>query len=138
MATCEWAILCDYAFQDSGRKNCLIGIFDRIFVTRVPASHHQAAVVIKLVGEPQERVQIRLAITRPGGDALAEVGGQGQLSDAGTVELSLNLANLPLPDFGIYAINIFVNDALAKTATFTVTRPPQPPQPQPPQLPPQG
>lgn len=138
MATCEWAILCDYAFQDLGRKTCLIGIFDRIFTAQVPATHHQAAVVIKLIGEHHERVHLRLAITRPTGETLAEVGGEGELGDAGTIELGMNLANLPLPDFGIYGINVFVMDVLAKTITFTVTRPPQPPQPQPPQPPLQG
>ncbi|MDR7522213.1 MAG: hypothetical protein QN168_07110 [Armatimonadota bacterium] len=138
MATCEWAILCDYAFQDIGRKSCLIGIFDRIFAARVPATHHQAAVVIKLVGNPQERVQIRLAISRPTGETLAEVTGTAQLSDAGTLEQGLNLGNLPLPDFGIYAIKIFLGDAPdpAKMITFTVTRPPQPPSS--PSLPPQA
>lgn len=126
MVTCDWAILCDYAFQDVGRKTCAIGIFDNIFAAGVPATHHNAAVVIKLVGEPQEHVRLRLAITRPTGEALAEVGGEGQLSDAGTIQIMLNLANLPLPDFGIYGINIYAGDALVKIATFTVSRPPQP------------
>ncbi len=126
MVSVEWAVLCDYAFQDAGRKTCIIGIFDRIFAAGVPATHHQAAVVIKLVGEPQERINLRLAISRPTGETLAEVRGEGRLSDTGTEEIKLNLANFPLPDFGIYGINIYVGDTLAKTVTFTVTRPPQP------------
>lgn len=137
MATCEWAILCDYAFQDVGRKTCLIGIFDRIFTARVPATHHQASVVVKLIGEHHEHVRIRLAISRPTGESLAEVTGDGELGDTGTIELGINLRTISLPDFGIYGINVFVNDVLSKTVTFAVIRPPQPPQPQLPQPPPQ-
>lgn len=135
MAQCEWAILCDYAFQDIGRKNCLIGIFDRIIAARVPTTHHQAALVVRLLGEHRERAQVRLAITRPTGETLIEVNGQGDLGDTGSSDLILNIRGLQLPDFGIYGVNVFVNDALTKTITFTVTRPPQPPptQPQPPQ-----
>lgn len=128
MARCEWAILCDYAFQDQGGKMCIIGMFDRIMTNAVPASHHQAAVVLRLVGEPQERVRIRIDVVRPNNDLLGRVEGEGQLADAGTVNLNLGLRGLPLPDFGIYAFNVFVGDQLDKTIGLTVTRPPQQPQ----------
>jgi hypothetical protein len=52
MARCDWAIVCDYAFLDDNRKMCMVGVFDRIFATAVPAVHHQASFVLKLIGEP--------------------------------------------------------------------------------------
>ena len=56
MAECDWAILCDYAFQDIGRKTCLIGVFDRIFALTVPTVLVQAAIGLKLLGTPGEQV----------------------------------------------------------------------------------
>ena len=125
MATCDWALLCDYAFQDVNRKLCVIGIFDRIFVAAVPATQHQAALALKLVGEPRERVQLRLEVVRPTGEVLARIEGGGELGEAGTAEIHLGMAGLPLPDFGIYAFNLYVGDQLARTLGVTVSQPPQ-------------
>ncbi len=125
MATCDWALLCDYAFQDVNRKLCVIGIFDRIFAPAVPATQHQAALALKLVGEPRERVRIRLEVVRPTGEVLARIEGGGELGEAGTAEIHLGMAGLPLPDFGIYAFNLFVGDQLARTLGVTVSQPPQ-------------
>jgi hypothetical protein len=127
MAEIEWAILCDYAFLDAGRKSCLIGVFDRIFTPRVPATHHQAALALKLIGDATEKVALKIEITRPQGGVLVTLGAETQLTDSGTVELQINMAGLQLPDFGLYAFNIYLGDQLAKSVGVTVSTPPQPP-----------
>src|SRR5258708_7624665 len=130
MADCDWVILCDYAFHDIGRKMCLIGIFDKIFVPSVPATHHQAALAVRLVGEPKEKVSFKVEITRPpeaGGGTVANLGGEVELAEAGTGEIQFNMGGLPLPDYGLYAFNVYLGDQLAKTAGFTVARPAQQP-----------
>jgi uncharacterized protein DUF6941 len=124
MATCEWAILCDYAFLDVNRKLCLIGIFDRIAAPAVPATHHQAALALKLVGEPGERVRLRLEAVRPTGETLMRIEGDGELGEGGTAEIHMGMAGLPLPDYGIYAFNLYIGDELARSVALTVTRPP--------------
>ena len=125
MAKCDWAVLCDYAFLDAGRKTCLIGVFDRIFAPAVPTNHHQAALALKLVGEPKEKVQLRVEIVRPTGEILRKIDAEAELGDAGTLEIQLGLPGLPLPDFGIYAFNIYMANELARTVGITVARPPQ-------------
>ncbi len=127
MATCDWAVLCDYAFQDVHRKLCLIGIFDRIFAPAVPTTHHQAAFALKLVGEPKEQVRLRLEVVRPTGEVLARIDGGGELGEGGTAEIHMGMAGLPLPDFGIYAFNLYIGDQLARSLGVTVARTPQPP-----------
>jgi hypothetical protein len=127
MTEIEWAILCDYAFLDVGRKTCLIGTFDRIFTPLVPAHHHQAAIVIKFTGTPGEVVKFKIEVLRPleaGGTSLAALNAETKLGDAGTSEFSANLAGLPLPDYGVYSFNIYVGNAPPKTITFSVVRPP--------------
>jgi hypothetical protein len=125
VATCDWGILCDYAFLDERRKICLIGIFDRIIAPAVPAIHHQAALALKLIGEPREKVQFRVEIIRPTGEVLAKMGGEGELGPSGTAEINMGMAAMPLPDFGIYAFNVYIGEDLAKAIGVTVSRPPQ-------------
>jgi len=129
MAEVEWAILCDYAFQDSARKTCIIGAFDRIYTQVVPAHHHQAALVVKFVGEAQEDISFRVEIVRPSGGTIGTVAGQGKLGDTGTSEFITNIAGLPIPDWGIYSFNIFIDDKKApdekkvpKTVSFVVAK----------------
>lgn len=132
MADVEWAILCDYAFLDAARKHCLIGIFSRLFTPAVPAVHHQAALVIKVSGNPNEEIKFKVQINRPiehGGTTIATFGGSAKCGEDGTVEVSSNIANMPLPDFGDYSFNIYIEENMVKAVPFTVMRPPvQPPQ----------
>jgi hypothetical protein len=129
MAEVDWAILCDYAFQDSGRKACLIGIFDRIFAMAVPAQQHHMALVIRFTGgQPNSKVKFKVEIVRPpdaGGAAMASAGGEAQLGDTGAGEFIVNFAGFPLPDFGPYAVNVHPDEegAQTKMVTFTVQRP---------------
>ena len=125
MADCDWLILCDYSFRDEGKKICLIGAFDRIFAHAVPAMHANMALSFKLVGEPNEVVPFRAQLVRPTGAELAQMGGEARLSDIGTTEINLNIANVQLPDFGAYAFNLYIQEQLAKTALFTVSKPPE-------------
>lgn len=93
----------------------------------VPADHHQAALALKIVGEPNEKVPIRAEITRPTGGVLAKIEGEVLLAGAGAGELQLNIAGLPLPDYGLYGFNIYVADQLSRTAGFNVVHTPQAP-----------
>ena len=120
MAECEWAILCDYAFKDEGRKTCVIGIFDRIFTQAVPSQHHQASLVFKVMGDANEEVEFKVEITRPTGGTLGSIGGKFKTPLAGTVDIIANLQGVPLPDFGLYAFCLYLGGALAKTVGLTV------------------
>ena len=123
MAVCEWAILCDYTFKDERGKICVIGIFDRIVAASVPTTQHQAAIVMKFIGDADEQVKFKVEIVRPTGGLLGTITGESKLGTSGTLEANLNLKELPLPDWGPYAFSIYVNDAPAKPLTFTVDKP---------------
>ena len=120
VAKCDWAIVCDHAFFDEDRKMCMVGVFDRIFAKTVPATHLQAFLVLKLVGEPKEKAKIRVDIVRPTGDVLGKIEGTSELGDDGTSQLKLGIRGLPLPDFGIYAFNIYIAAELDRTIGVTV------------------
>lgn len=129
MADCEWVILCDYAFQDAGRKTCMIGVFDRIYAAKVPAQHHQAALVFKATGDPSESIEFKVEITRPTGGTLGSIGGKIVMPPTGTVDVIANLQGMPLPDNGVYAFALFFNDELKKLVNVTVLEPPVPQKP---------
>ena len=125
MAECDWAILCDYAFLDVGRKMCMIGVFDRVFTASVPSALHHSAVAIKLIGEPGEEINFRVEIIRPTGGQLATMEGTASVPEVGAVEMTVTIAGMPLPDFGLYSLNIHAGTALLKTVGFLVTQPAQ-------------
>lgn len=127
MAECDWAILCDYAFLDVGRKMCMIGAFDRVFAPAVPSALHQSSLAMKLLGNPNETVNFKVEIIRPTGGQLAAFEGSVQVAEAGAAEIQFNIAGLPLPDYGLYSFNIYVENELLKTAGFLVMQPPQAP-----------
>lgn len=133
MAECDWAILCDYAFQDINRKMCIIGAFDRIFTPSVPSVQHQAALAMKFVGQAGEKITFRIEAMRPSGGQLLRFEGNAQLGDTGTAEFQFNIVGLPIPDFGLYNFNIFVGDEPPKAVGFLVMQPPQQPPPNQPQ-----
>jgi hypothetical protein len=128
MAECDWAILCDYAFMDSANKMCMIGVFDRVFAPAVPSALRQSSISMKMLGNPGENLSFRVEISRPSGGQLASVQGALVVPDTGSADVQFNLAELPLPDFGPYSVNVFVNNELSRVATFVVASPPQTPQ----------
>src|ERR1700733_5271011 len=102
MAECDWAILCDYAFLDSNRKQCLIGAFDKIFATNVPSALARASVALKILGNPNEQVNFRLEIMRPTGPQLLAAQGSAVIpAEASTADVQFNLIGVPLPDYGV-------------------------------------
>lgn len=127
MAECDWTILCDYTFLDLNKKVCIIGAFDRIFASAVPTTLHQSALALKLLGNPNENIAFRIEVLRPGGGPLAGVAGNAVLApDSSSVDIQLNFAGLALPDWGVYSVNVYVNEELSRAASFSVIQAPAP------------
>lgn len=125
MAEVEWAMMCDYAFKDSGNKSCLIGIFDRIFSKGVPTALNKASLALKVSGEPKEKAQIKIEIIRPTGGVLATLQADVELGDTGAGEVQAAIQGMPLPDWGVYGFNIYVGEELSpKSVTIAVVEPP--------------
>jgi hypothetical protein len=126
MADVEWAMMCDYAFQDSGRKSCLIGIFDRVFAINVPTVLNRSSLAIKVVGEPKERASIKIEIVRPTGGVLTTLQADVELGDNGAAEMQAAIQGMPLPDWGLYGFNLYIGTELAKAIGITVAKPAAP------------
>ena len=106
----------------------MIGIFDRVFAPRVPGALHQSSLAMRILGQPNETVQFSVEIVRPNGGQLASLQGTIQVGDMGKAEVQFSIAQLSLPDYGLYSFNIYEGQELLKTAGFLVAQPPQPTQ----------
>jgi hypothetical protein len=125
MAECDWMILCDYAFLDVARKICIIGAFDQVFAPAVPTALLQSSIAAKILGDPNENVTFRIEVARPGGGQLANIQGNLVVADSGAAQVQINIAGLPLPDFGPYSVSMYsANNEVMKTISFVVVRPP--------------
>ena len=101
----------------------MIGAFDRIFTPAVPTALHQSSIALKMLGDPGTTLDFRIEVVRPSGGQLASV--QGTLVVAAPdADVQFNIAGLNLPDYGVYSVNVYVDDALSQATAFSVTQPP--------------
>ncbi len=104
-----YLILCD-AHAKVGGKDCLYGVFNRIFVARFPAKHEQCFLAFELWTDPGDHqlgVHIRNTdeqdIVPPLGPLDMRVAEAGQGSGA------IQLRGLPLEKAGIYSFVLLVD-----------------------------
>jgi len=113
------ALLADYANVTAEGKLNILGVFDRINVSALPAVHPQMHLVLRFEAHPMERdrvhnVEIRLH--DPDGRTVFEVKGDvvphGKGGHATASNQILTLNNLQLTKSGGYNFAVFVNDDL--------------------------
>lgn len=126
MARCDWVILCDYAFQDANGKTGMIGVFDHIAAKKVPMNLPTAAMVVRLTGDAGEKVRYKIEMKRPSGENLNEVNGGCEFHRTATISIVLGMANLNIPDYGEYSLEVSIDGKFAKKARFQVSRPASP------------
>lgn len=133
------AILADYANVTADGKLNILGIFDRMNVTNLPAVHPQMNLVLRLEAHSAERdrshpVEIRLH--DPDGQTVFEVKGeivpQGEPGHNISTNQILTLNNLQLGKTGDYTFIVFVNNDLKAEIPLLVefgplSGPPMPP-----------
>ncbi len=107
--TVGYLILCD-AHGKVGGKDCLYGVFNRIFVGNFPATHEQCWLAFELWTTPGEH-QLELAIRdTDGNDVVPKMGPiEMQVSAAGQGSGAVQLRGIPLKKPGIYTFLMSVD-----------------------------
>ena len=104
-----YLILCDGHSKDGG-KDCILGIFNRIFVQRFPAQHEQCFLAFELWTSPgKHELKVKILDT-DGKDVVPELGPlEMQVSQVGQGSGAIQLRGLPLAKQGIFSFVMIVD-----------------------------
>jgi hypothetical protein len=122
-----YLILCD-GHAKVGGKDCILGIFNRIFVQRFPANHEQCFLAFELWTAPgKHELKVKIVDT-DGQDLVPELGPlEMQVSPVGQGSGAIQLRGLPLPKQGIFSFIIIVDgEQIGARDLFVETVPAQP------------
>ena len=113
------AVVADHANVSAEGKLNILGIFDRIVVSSLPAVHPQMHLVLRLEAHPAERDrshQVEVRLHDPDGQAVFELKGeivpQGPPGEAITANHIIGINNLVLARMGEYVFVVFVDHDL--------------------------
>ena len=114
----EIFVLCDYASISQDQKLSIVGIFDQFFLANFPTTWPRMFLVAVVRGEANKELPITLKITPPEKtDSPSEAAGVGgtnlpdkeidiKLGPNGKANLITELVNFPLPNPGVYEVEI--------------------------------
>ena len=119
----ELLVLCDYALVSQENKLSVMGIFDQIFVEKIPAFHHKMFAVGIVKGDANMTYEVSLRIAAPDGkEILSSPKLSNKFGDSGRSNLILGLENLPLQLIGEYRVELESSGIKLGEMTFKVLR----------------
>ena len=126
----EVFMLCDAAADYQGRLS-ILGVFDNIMATTLPATHPQCSVAVRIRFKKTEVGAHNLTlhiVDYDGHMVIPPLQGQFQIqlggSDSrGAVNLVLNLQGLIFKSYGNYAINLAIDGHEIGSLPFSVRKP---------------
>lgn len=123
-------ILCD-AHGKVGGKDCLYGVFNRIFVGRFPATHEMCYLAFELWTSPgQHKLGVRIRNT-DGADVVPPLGPLDMnVAPVGQASGAIQLRHLPLEKPGIYSFVVVVDGEEVGARDLIVEPIPMPQAPQ--------
>lgn len=128
----QYLLVCEFARPGARGLSDYLGVLDRIYVTRLPASHPSLAVVALAVAENEDDLgeqPVHLTALQPGGQPLFEQRGTVRFQALGGAWLSgarlvVELRNLTLSEFGRYRFHLRIGRAEADHPLDVVEGPP--------------
>lgn len=119
----NYSMVADSAFftKDTNNLN-IIGIFDRIFVSNVPAVHPKMSLVVSINGDPGN-YPIKIVLKKDGStDAGLVIDGNVEIKNvAESIRMITELVNFPLTEAGKYLVQVKLNNESDITvASFVV------------------
>ncbi len=114
-------VICDYASMDREGKLSLNGIFDEMFVDKMPAYFLRFYIVATITGEPEKTYDIQVTVFGPDNKVVNHQEDTIQIGTGGVSHLITDIHNFPVEQIGKYTIKLATNDKkiIGKT-TFNV------------------
>lgn len=135
----NYGFLADYASLSREGKLSIMGIFSRIGVPELPATHPQAYIAFEVemhYGEVGEAFELRVEIRDPEGAVLFERKGRMQAKgdvrpgDIPRIQQILPVQNLELQREGRHDVNFYIQGEMKRAVSFEVQVVSQPEQSQ--------
>jgi len=114
-------VICDHASMDREGKLNLNGIFDEMFVDKMPAYFLRFYIGATITGEPEKTYDIQITIFGPDNKVVNHQEDTIQIGTGGVSHLITDIHNFPVEQIGKYTIKLATNDKkiIGKT-TFKV------------------
>lgn len=105
----ELLTICDYASISQDNKLSIIGIFEQIYVQKLPSQHPQMFIVGILKGQSGKKDDLTLSITTPTGkDTIPNQTIPFSIGPNGKSNLIAGIGNMPIPEAGFYKVLLSV------------------------------
>lgn len=98
----ELMALADYALTAEDKKLSVMGIFDKVFVKQVPASHPRLSFVVTISGEVGSEEKLTLRVVAPSDKDVFKAETSIRLGENGKANMISNFEGFPLTEVGIY------------------------------------
>lgn len=114
-------VICDYASMDREGKLSLNGIFDEMFVDKMPAYFLRFYIAATIAGESEKTYDIQITVLGPDNKVVNHQEDTIQIGIGGVTHLITDIHNFPVEQIGKYTIKLATNDkkVIGKT-TFNV------------------
>lgn len=129
----QYLIMADSIQQVSEGKINILGVFDRIYMQRVPGHFAQFSIVVAIGVETEDDLgthDIVVRFLRPGGVMTAELGGQAQLKPTAgdpwltSLKMVMQINQMRFEEYGIHRILVLANNVEVGKHPFSVSPPP--------------
>lgn len=98
----ELIVVADYAMLSDDKKLSVMGIFDKILVRELPASHPRMSFVTVLKGESFKEVDLKIKVLSPSQTELFAADAHIKFGENGKTNMVSNLEGFPFPEAGTY------------------------------------
>ncbi len=98
----ELIALADYALTAEDKKLSVMGIFDKVFVRKLPASHPRLSFVVTLVGEPRSEEKLVMKVVAPSNKDVFKADANIRVGDNGKANMISNFEGFPFQEVGSY------------------------------------
>lgn len=115
---------CDYAVVSRENKLSILGVFDQIYIQNVPSNYPKMFVVGIIKGTSNYVYSVKLKLKSPSGnDLLPSQDLKNNFGHNGSSNIIAEFSNLPLPEFGVYKLELHMDNEVLGTREFRVFPP---------------
>ncbi len=105
----ELIAVADYASLSEDKKLSVMGIFDKMLVQELPATHSKLSFVAVLIGKPHQETHLKIKALSPSKKELFSADANIKFGENGKTNMVSNLEGFPFPEVGTYMFVIEEN-----------------------------